>query len=170
MERQESLMQKISPFLWFDNQAEEAAKFYASVFKNSRIGRIARYGDAGPGAKGSVMTVEFQLDGQDFVALNGGPKFKFTEAISLSVLCKTQDEIDELWKKLTQGGQEVQCGWLKDRFGLSWQVVPEVLPKMMSDPDPEKTNRVMEAVLKMKKFDIATLEKAYSGRSAAVAR
>jgi predicted 3-demethylubiquinone-9 3-methyltransferase (glyoxalase superfamily) len=169
MERQESLMQKISPFLWFDNQAEEAAKFYASVFKNSRIGRIARYGDAGPGPKGSVMTVEFQLDGQDFVALNGGPEFKFTEAISLSVLCKTQDEIDEFWKKLTQGGQEVQCGWLKDRYGLSWQVVPEVLPKMMSDPDQEKTNRVMEAVLKMKKLDIATLEKAYSGRSAAVA-
>jgi predicted 3-demethylubiquinone-9 3-methyltransferase (glyoxalase superfamily) len=169
MERQESLMQKISPFLWFDNQAEEAAKFYASVFKNSRIGRIARYGDAGPGPKGSVMTVEFQLEGQDFVALNGGPEFKFTEAISLSVLCKTQDEIDEFWKKLTQGGQEVQCGWLKDKYGLSWQIVPEVLPKMMSDPDPEKTNRVMEAVLKMKKFDIATLEKAYSGRSAAVA-
>jgi predicted 3-demethylubiquinone-9 3-methyltransferase (glyoxalase superfamily) len=169
MERQESLMQKISPFLWFDNQAEEAAKFYASIFRNSRIGRIARYGDAGPGPKGSVMTVEFQLDGQDFVALNGGPEFKFTEAISLSVLCRTQDEIDEFWKKLTQGGEEVQCGWLKDKYGLSWQIVPEVLPKMMSDPDPQKTNRVMEAVLKMKKFDIATLENAYSGRSAAVA-
>jgi predicted 3-demethylubiquinone-9 3-methyltransferase (glyoxalase superfamily) len=169
MERQESIMQKISPFLWFDNQAEEAAKFYASIFRNSRIGRIARYGDAGPGPKGSVMTVEFQLDGQDFVALNGGPEFKFTEAISLSVLCRTQDEIDEFWQKLTQGGEEVQCGWLKDKYGLSWQIVPEVLPKMMSDPDPQKTNRVMEAVLKMKKFDIATLENAYSGRSAAVA-
>jgi predicted 3-demethylubiquinone-9 3-methyltransferase (glyoxalase superfamily) len=162
-------MQKITPFLWFDTQAEEAAKFYASVFPNSKILKTARYGEAGPGPKGSVMTVEFELDGQRMIALNGGPHFKFTEAISLSVDCRDQKEVDHYWSKLSRGGQESMCGWLKDKYGLSWQIVPEVLPKMMSDPDPQKTNRVMEAVLKMKKFDIATLENAYSGRSAAVA-
>jgi predicted 3-demethylubiquinone-9 3-methyltransferase (glyoxalase superfamily) len=157
-------MQKITPFLWFDSQAEEAAHFYVSVFKQSRIGRIARYGDAGPGPKGSVMTVEFTLDGQDFVGLNAGPQFKFSEAISFSVACKTQEEIDDFWAKLTQGGgQESQCGWLKDKYGLSWQIVPGVLLAMMSDPDPQKSKRVMEALLKMKKLDIATLEKAYRG-------
>jgi predicted 3-demethylubiquinone-9 3-methyltransferase (glyoxalase superfamily) len=157
-------MQKITPFLWFDSQAEEAAHFYVSVFKQSRIGRIARYGDAGPGPKGSVMTVEFTLDGQDFVGLNGGPQFKLSEAISFSVACKTQEEIDDFWAKLTQGGgQESQCGWLKDKYGLSWQIVPDVLLAMMSDPDPQKSKRVMEALLKMKKLDIATLEKAYRG-------
>src|SRR5215471_1998969 len=151
-------MPKITPFLWFDNQAEEAANFYVSIFKNSKIVNIARYGDAGPGPKGSVLTVVFQLDGREFIALNGGPHFKFTEAISFSVDCKTQREIDEYWEKLSAGGQESQCGWLKDKYGLSWQIVPAALGGMMSDPDPQKSNRVMEALLKMKKLDIGELE------------
>jgi predicted 3-demethylubiquinone-9 3-methyltransferase (glyoxalase superfamily) len=154
-------MTKITPFLWFDTQAEEAARFYVSIFKNSKIVSVARYGDAGPGPKGSVMTVAFELDGQPFIALNGGPHFKFTEAISFSVDCKTQPEVDEFWGKLSAGGEESQCGWLKDKFGLSWQINPSVLGKMLSDPDPRKSKRVMEAMLKMKKIDIEVLKQAY---------
>jgi predicted 3-demethylubiquinone-9 3-methyltransferase (glyoxalase superfamily) len=154
-------MQKITPFLWFDTQAEEAAKFYVSMFENSKIKTVTRYGAAGPGPKGSVMTVDFELAGQEFVALNGGPQFKFTEAISLVVNCETQQEVDEFWAKLSKGGQEVECGWLKDRYGLSWQIVPTILSKLLSDPDPKKAQRVMEAMLKMKKIDIAALKKAH---------
>jgi predicted 3-demethylubiquinone-9 3-methyltransferase (glyoxalase superfamily) len=154
-------MPKISPFLWFDNQAEQAANFYVSVFPNSRIKKTSRYGDAGPGPKGSVMVVEFELDGQTFIALNGGPQFKFTEAISFSVECKTQKEVDEYWEKLTAGGEPGPCGWLKDRYGLSWQVNPTVLGELLSDPDPKKSKRVMEAMLQMKKIDIAGLKRAY---------
>lgn len=157
-------MRKITPFLWFDKQAEEAAKFYVSIFKNSKILGVTRYGEAGPGPKGSVMTVRFQLAGQELIALNGGPQFKFTEAISLSVDCKTQDEVDEYWRKLTEGGEEGPCGWLKDKFGLSWQVNPTILGKMLSDPDPKKSKRAMEAMLQMKKIDIARLKQAYDGR------
>jgi predicted 3-demethylubiquinone-9 3-methyltransferase (glyoxalase superfamily) len=156
--------QKITTFLWFDGKAEEAANHYVSVFKNSKILNVARYGDAGPGPKGSVMTVQFQLDGQEFVALNGGPQFKFTEAISLLVNCDTQAEVDELWSKLSAGGAEGPCGWLKDKFGLSWQIVPSALGKMMADKDPKKSKRVMEAMLQMKKMDIARLEQAYRGQ------
>lgn len=159
--------QRISVCLWFDDQAEEAVKFYVSIFENSRIGHVARYDDEGAKAsgrpRGSVMTVDFELDGQAFVALNGGPLFKFTEAISLVVNCETQEEVDAYWKKLSAGGQEVQCGWLKDRFGLSWQIVPTVLPEMLRDKDPEKSRRAMAAMLKMKKIDIAALKKAYAG-------
>lgn len=153
--------QKISPFLWFDHQAEEAAKFYVSIFPNSAMGKIARYTDVGPGPKGSVMTVAFQLDGQQFTALNGGPTFKFTEAISFVVNCETQQEVDEYWEKLAQGGQEVQCGWLKDKFGLAWQVVPIVFIEMVQDTNPARVERVMKAMMQMKKLDIAGLEKAY---------
>ena len=158
-------MPKITPFLWFDGQAEEAAAFYVSVFKNSRIVTTARYGEAGPGPAGSVMTVMFQLDGQEFIALNGGPQFRFTEAISFSVDCRTQPEVDEYWAKLSAGGEEGPCGWLKDRYGLSWQINPAILGQMLSDPDPVKSKRVMEAMLKMKKIDIAGLERAYGGRA-----
>jgi len=154
-------MQKITPFLWFDGNAEEAANFYVSIFKNSKILNIARYGEAGPGPKGSVMTVEFQLRGQDFIALNGGPQFKFTEAISFSVNCETQEEVDEFWEKLSEGGKEGPCGWLKDRYGLSWQINPIVLGEMLSDPDPAKAQRVMQAMLQMKKIDINRLQQAY---------
>jgi predicted 3-demethylubiquinone-9 3-methyltransferase (glyoxalase superfamily) len=144
---------KITPFLWFDSQAEEAANFYCSIFPNSKIGKIARYGKAGPGPEGSVLTIVFSLDGQEFTGLNAGPHFKFTEAISFVVPCNTQDEIDNYWFKLTAGGgQESQCGWLKDKFGLSWQIVPAALGELMSDPDPQKSNRVMQALLKMKKL------------------
>jgi predicted 3-demethylubiquinone-9 3-methyltransferase (glyoxalase superfamily) len=153
-------MQKITPFLWFDTQAEAAANFYVSIFNNSRVVKIARYGDAGPGPKGSVMTVVFELEGQEFIALNGGPHFKFTEAISFSVACKTQEEVDRFWDKLSEGGQQSQCGWLKDKYGLSWQINPTILGEMLSDPDPQKSKRVMEAMLKMKKIDIAALKKA----------
>jgi predicted 3-demethylubiquinone-9 3-methyltransferase (glyoxalase superfamily) len=153
-------MRRITPFLWFDTQAEEAAKFYASIFPNSRILKTARYGEAGPGPKGSVMTVEFELDGQRMIALNGGPHFKFTEAISLSVDCRDQKEVDHYWSKLSQGGQESMCGWLKDRYGLSWQVNPAILGELFADPDAKKAKRVMEAMLKMKKIDIAALEAA----------
>ncbi|TMH87607.1 MAG: VOC family protein [Betaproteobacteria bacterium] len=153
-------MQKITPFLWFDTQAEEAAKFYASVFPNSKILKTARYGEAGPGPKGSVMTVEFELDGQRMIALNGGPQFKFTEAISLSVDCKDQKEVDHYWTKLSQGGQESMCGWLKDKYGLSWQVNPAILGQLLASPDAKKAKRVMEAMLKMKKIDIAALKAA----------
>jgi len=153
-------MQKITPFLWFDTQAEEAAKFYASVFPNSKILKTARYGEAGPGPKGSVMTVEFELDGQRMIALNGGPQFKFTEAISLSVDCKDQKEVDHYWTKLSQGGQESMCGWLKDRYGLSWQVNPTILGELLASRDAKKAKRVMEAMLKMRKIDIAALKSA----------
>ncbi len=158
--------QKITPFLWFNDNAEEAAKFYVSIFKNSKITHVTRYSDAGPGPKGSVMTVVFQLAGQEFIALNGGPHFTFTEAISFVVNCETQAELDELWKKLSQGGQEVQCGWLKDKYGLSWQIVPTVLGKMMTEGTPEQSQRVMQAVFQMKKLDIKTLQQAYAGRAA----
>jgi predicted 3-demethylubiquinone-9 3-methyltransferase (glyoxalase superfamily) len=165
--------QRISVCLWFDDQAEEAANFYVSVFKNAKIGDIARYSEEGAKAAGrptgSVMTVAFQLDGQEFVALNGGPVFKFTEAVSLVVNCETQEEVDSFWKKLSAGGQEVQCGWLKDRFGVSWQIVPTLLPEMLRDKDPDKARRVMAAMLQMKKIDIAALKQAYEGRSGSAA-
>jgi predicted 3-demethylubiquinone-9 3-methyltransferase (glyoxalase superfamily) len=154
-------MQKITPFLWFDNQAEEAANFYVSVFPNSRILGITRYGSVGPRPPGTVMTVAFELDGQEFTALNGGPVFKFNEAVSFVVNCETQDEVDAMWRKLTDGGQEVECGWLTDRYGVSWQIVPTVLKEMLADPDPGRTERVMQALLQMKKLDIGLLKKAY---------
>jgi predicted 3-demethylubiquinone-9 3-methyltransferase (glyoxalase superfamily) len=157
-------MKKITPFLWFDDKAEEAMNFYVSIFKNSKVGSVTRYGEAGPGPKGTVMTATFQLDGQDFIALNGGPHFKFTEAISFSVDCKTQAEVDELWEKLSEGGQKSRCGWLKDKYGLSWQIVPTVLTEMLGDKDPEKSKRVMGAMLQMNKLDIKTLKQAYEGR------
>ena len=154
-------MQKITPFLWFDDKAEEAANFYTSIFKNSKIGSVSRYGEAGPRPKGTAMTVSFQLEGQEFTALNGGPEFNFTEAISFYVNCETQQEVDELWGKLTKGGEEGPCGWLKDKYGVSWQIIPRVLPEMLQDKDPEKANRVMQAMLQMKKIDIAGLKRAY---------
>ena len=154
-------MQKITPFLWFDGKAEEAMNFYTSIFKNSKIGRITRYGDAGPGPKGTVMSATFQLDGQEFMALNGGPQFKFTEAISFFVNCETQEEVDELWEKLSAGGQKSRCGWLKDKYGLSWQIIPSALGEMLGDKDPEKSQRVMKAMLQMDKIDIKGLEQAY---------
>jgi predicted 3-demethylubiquinone-9 3-methyltransferase (glyoxalase superfamily) len=156
-------IQKITPFLWFNQEAEEAANFYVSLFQDSKVLSVTRYGEAGPGPKGSAMTVEFQLAGQKFVGLNGGPVFKFTEAISLFVTCDSQEEVDMLWSRLTaDGGQESQCGWLKDRYGLSWQIVPDRFMQLMRDKDPKRTQRVMQAMLKMKKFDIARLEEAYA--------
>jgi predicted 3-demethylubiquinone-9 3-methyltransferase (glyoxalase superfamily) len=161
-------MQRITPFLWFDTQAEEAVNFYVSIFENSKIEGVTRYDDEGAKAagrpKGSVMTVAFELDGQKFVALNGGPVFKFTEAISFVVNCETQEEVDRFWDRLSAGGQPIQCGWLKDRFGVAWQIVPAVLPEMLQDKDPEKAKRVMAAMLKMIKLDIAMLKRAYDGR------
>lgn len=154
-------MQHVTPFLWFDDQAEEAANFYTSIFKNSKILKVARYGESGPRPKGSVMTVTFQIDGQEFIALNGGPHFKFTEAVSFVVSCATQQEVDEFWAKLSEGGEKSRCGWLKDRYGLSWQIVPTILGELMSDADPEKSNRVMQAILEMDKLDIETLKRAY---------
>jgi predicted 3-demethylubiquinone-9 3-methyltransferase (glyoxalase superfamily) len=156
-------MQKIRPFLWFDNQAEEAMNFYVSIFKNSKVGKVSRYGDAGPGPKGTVRSATFQLEGQEFMALNGGPLFHFTEAISFFVDCKTQEEVDELWDKLCAGGQPSRCGWLKDKFGLSWQIVPSALMEMLQDKDPQKSKRVMQAMLQMSKIDIAGLKRAYEG-------
>jgi predicted 3-demethylubiquinone-9 3-methyltransferase (glyoxalase superfamily) len=162
-------VQKIIPCLWFDDNAEEAVKFYISVFKNSRIGHVTRYGEAGAAAsgrpKGTVMTVTFQLEGQPFMALNGGPIFKFTEAISLVVDCKTQNEIDRLCAKLSAGGEQGPCGWVKDRYGLSWQIVPAALSKMLQDKDHEKTDRVMNALLQMHKLDLAALKQAYRGKT-----
>ncbi len=162
-----NVIQKIAPFLWFDGQAEEAARFYVSIFKNAKILNVARYTELGKEAHGqppgSVMTVEFQLEGHRFIALNGGPQFKFTEAVSFSVDCKTQEEVDQFWKKLSEGGEEGPCGWLKDRYGLSWQITPTILGKLLSDKDPKKAGRVMAAMLKMKKIDIAGLRKAYEG-------
>ena len=157
-------MQKITPFLWFDGQAEEAMKFYASIFKNSKIGNVSRYGKGGPGPEGAVMTATFELEGQKFMALNGGPLFKFNEAISLFVDCETQGEVDELWEKLSAGGQKSRCGWLKDKFGVSWQIIPRALGELLGDKDPKKSSRVMQAMLKMDKIDIAGLKQAYEGR------
>lgn len=154
-------MQKITPFLWFNNNAEEAINFYTSIFKTSKVGNTARYGEGGPGPKGSIMTAEFQLNGQDFIALNGGPHFKFTEAVSFVVNCETQEEIDEFWDKLSEGGQKSRCGWLKDKFGLSWQIVPNILSKLAGSGDAKKSSRVMQALMKMDKLEIATLQKAY---------
>ena len=155
-------MPKMFPCLWFDHQAEEAMIFYTSIFKNSKIGEISRYGDAGPMPKGTVLTATFQLDGQDFMALNGGPAFHFTPAVSFFVNCETQAEVDELWQKLSAGGEEGQCGWLTDKYGVSWQVVPTILGQLMQDPDPEKARRVTEVMLKMRKLDIAKLKAAYT--------
>jgi predicted 3-demethylubiquinone-9 3-methyltransferase (glyoxalase superfamily) len=165
--RMRKTLQRITPFLWFDDQAEDAVRFYVSIFENSKIGSVARYDEEAAKAsgrpQGSVMTVAFELDGQDFTALNGGPLFKFTEAVSFVVNCETQDEVDHFWQRLSAGGQQVQCGWLKDKFGVSWQVVPTVLSEMLQDKDREKSKRVMAAMLKMKKLDIAALKKAYAG-------
>ena len=154
-------MQKISTFLWFDDKAEEAANFYVSIFKNSKVLNLTRYEEGSPGPIGKVMTATFELAGQEFIALNGGPQFPFTEAISLFVNCETQREVDELWEKLSEGGEKGQCGWLKDRYGLSWQIVPTVLGQLLGDKDPEKAKRVMQAMLQMSKIDIAALERAY---------
>ncbi len=151
---------KITPFLWFDHQAEEAVNFYVSIFKNSKVVSMSRYGEAGPGPKGSVMSAVFQLEGQEFIALNGGPVFNFSPAISFFVNCETQQEVDELWEKLGEGGKTNQCGWLDDKFGLTWQIVPTVLGKLLSSPDPEKAKRVMQAMMKMTKLIIADLENA----------
>jgi predicted 3-demethylubiquinone-9 3-methyltransferase (glyoxalase superfamily) len=156
--------QRITPMLWYDTQAEEAANFYCSIFKNSRVNSVARYGDAGAGPKGQVMLVSFELDGQEFTALNGGPTFKFTEAISMVVNCETQEEVDEYWEKLSAGGQEVQCGWLKDKYGLSWQITPTLISEFMSKGDQAQQDRVMGEVMKTTKFDIQKLKDAYEGK------
>ena len=153
-------MQKITPFLWFDGNAEEAANFYISIFKNSKMGKISRYGDAGPGPKGSVMSVTFQIEGQEFFALNGGPQFKFTPAISFFVNCETQKEVDELWDKLSVGGRTDRCGWLQDKFGVSWQIIPTVLGQLLGDKDPQRAKRAMQAMLQMTKIDINKLQQA----------
>jgi len=159
-----SKTQKITPFLWFDNNLEEAINFYTSIFKNSNVRNVRRYEDAGLGMKGTVMTATFELEGQEFYALNGGPQFKFTEAISFFVKCETQEEVDEFWEKLSAGGEKSRCGWLKDKFGLSWQIIPNALGELMGDPDPVKSKRVMTAMLQMGKIDIAALKKAYDGK------
>jgi predicted 3-demethylubiquinone-9 3-methyltransferase (glyoxalase superfamily) len=153
-------MQKITPFLWFDDKAEEAMNFYISIFKNSKIGSVTRYGEGGPVPKGTVMTAKFQLDGQEFMALNGGPHFKFTEAISLYVNCESQEEVDELWEKLSAGGEKSRCGWLKDKYGLSWQIIPTALGELLQDKDAEKSKRVMMAMLQMDKIEVDTLKRA----------
>jgi predicted 3-demethylubiquinone-9 3-methyltransferase (glyoxalase superfamily) len=163
MHVKEEGMQKITPFLWFDHQAEEAAHFYCSLFRHAEILRVIRYGGAGPGPKGSIMTVEFRIEGQEFTALNGGPDISFSQAISFVVNCTTQEEVDELWKKLSEGGEQQPCGWLKDRYGVSWQIVPVILIEMLNDPDPEKAARVMTAMLRMGKIEIKLLKKAYAG-------
>ena len=157
-------MQKITPFLWFDNQAEEAMKFYTSIFENSKIGRVTHYGDAGPGPKGTVMSATFELEGQEFMALNGGPQFKFSPAISFYVNCKTQQEVDELWAKLSAGGKTERCGWLTDKFGLSWQIIPSILGELLHDTDPDKSQRVMRAMLQMDKISIEGLKQAHAGK------
>jgi predicted 3-demethylubiquinone-9 3-methyltransferase (glyoxalase superfamily) len=155
-------MQKITPFLWFDGKAEEAMNFYTSIFRNSKKGRLMYYGEAGPGIKGSVLSATFELEGVEFTALNGGPHFQFTPAISFFVSCHSQKEVDEYWEKLTAGGAENQCGWLTDKYGVSWQIVPVVLGEMLQDKDPEKSKRVMQAMLKMRKLDVKGLEQAYA--------
>ena len=159
-------MQKITPFLWFNDKAEEAMNFYVSIFKNSKVVSVSRYGDAGPGPKGTVMVAEFQLDGQEFLALNGGPQFTFSPAISFVVHCKTQEEVDDFWERLSEGGATSQCGWLTDKFGLSWQIVPTALSELMRDKDRAKANRVMKAMLQMTKIDIAGLRRAYEQEEA----
>lgn len=156
-------MQKITPFLWFNGKAEEAMDFYVSIFKNSKVVSVRRYGEAGPGPKGTVMTTTFQLDGQEFFALNGGPHFSFTPAISFFVNCETQQEVDELWEKLSEGGRKDRCGWLQDKYGLSWQIIPSALGRMLQDKDPAKSARIMKAMLQMDKIDIKALEQAYQG-------
>ena len=153
-------MQKITPCLWFDTEGEDAANFYTSIFQNSKVGHIARYGSAGPRPEGTVMTVSFELDGMEFLALNGGPNFTFSEAVSFQVSCKDQDEVDKYWNELSEGGEEGPCGWLNDKFGLSWQIVPTALPELLSNPDKEKAQRVMAAMLEMKKIEIDELERA----------
>ncbi len=153
-------MQKITPCLWFDTEGEEAAKFYTSIFENSRILDISHYGDAGPRPAGTVMTVSFELEGQEYLALNGGSEFRFNESVSFQVHCETQEEVDRFWNNLTDGGEEGPCGWLKDKYGLSWQIIPTVLPELLGDPDPEKSQRAMKAMLDMKKIDINALRKA----------
>jgi predicted 3-demethylubiquinone-9 3-methyltransferase (glyoxalase superfamily) len=155
-------MQKITPFLWFDGKAEEAMNFYVSIFKNSKVGEVTRYGDGGPGPKGTVMSATFQLEGQEFTALNGGPQFKFSPAISFFVNCQTQPEVDELWEKLSAGGQKQRCGWLADKFGVSWQIIPSVLGELLHDKDPVKSKNVMEAMLQMEKIDIQRLKAAHA--------
>ncbi len=157
-------MQKIRPFLWFDGNAEEAMKFYTSIFKNSKIGGVQRYGEGGPGPKGSVMTGTFQIEGQEFMVLNGGPHYKFTPAISFFVNCETQAEVDELWEKLSAGAETMQCGWLKDKFGLTWQIIPKALGELLGDKDPQKSQRVMKAMMKMIKIDVEGLRRAYEGK------
>jgi len=157
-------MQKITPYLWFENKAEEAANFYVSIFKNSKILSVTRYQEEGPGPKGTVMSVTFQLDGQEFFALNGGPQFTFSPAISFFVDCEAQQEVDELWEKLSEGGEKQRCGWLKDKYDLSWQIIPSVLGELLQDEDSEKSGRVMEAMLQMDKIDIETLRRAYENR------
>jgi predicted 3-demethylubiquinone-9 3-methyltransferase (glyoxalase superfamily) len=157
-------MQKIAPFLWFDGKAEEAMNFYTGIFRNSRAGNVMRYGDAGPGPKGTVMSASFELEGQTFMALNGGPMFAFSPAISFFVRCETQDEVDYYWDRLLEGGEAQQCGWLKDKFGVSWQIVPTVLGSMLQDQDAEKAKRVMQAMMKMVKLDTRVLQQAYEGR------
>ena len=157
-------MQKITPFLWFDGKAEEAMNFYTAIFKNSKVVNIMRYGEVGPGPKGTVMAATFQLDGQEFTALNGGPMFTFSPAISFFVSCKTQEEVDELWEKLSEGGEKQRCAWLKDKYGVSWQIVPTVLGELLQDKDPEKSKRVMNAMLQMDKIDIKSLKQAYEGQ------
>ena len=154
-------MQKITPFLWFDGKAEEAMNFYTAIFKNSKILSVTRYGEAGPGPKGTVMTAKFELNGQEFVALNGGPLFRFTEAVSFVINCENQQEVDEFWEKLSEGGQKSRCGWLKDKYGLSWQVVPTLSVEMLQDKDAKKSSGVMQAMLQMDKIDIETLRRAY---------
>jgi len=156
-------MQKITPFLWFDYQAEEAVRYYISVFKNSKIVRTVRYGQAGPGPEGTVMTINFLIEGQEFAALNGGPVFAFSQAISFVVNCTTQEEVNRLWTTLSEGGEQQPCGWLKDKYGISWQIVPAGLVDMLNDPDPARSERVMKAMLKMGKIEIKLLEKAYTG-------
>ena len=156
-------MQKITTFLWFDGQAEEAARFYTSLFKNSKVNDVMRIGEGGPAPAGSVLTVAFELDGQEFTALNGGPQYKFTEAMSLMVNCESQAEVDRLWGALTEGGEEQPCGWLKDRYGLSWQIIPTMLSRMLQDEDPQKAQRVMNAMLQMSKIDTSALQAAYAG-------
>ena len=163
-ERTQPRTQKITTFLWFDNNAEEAVNFYVSIFKNSKVLNTIRYGELGPGPKGTVMTIAFQLDGQELTALNGGPNFKFTEAVSLVVHCDTQEEVDHFWERLSAGGQKVECGWLKDKFGLSWQIVPDVLIELLQDSDSQKSQRVMKAMMQMKKLDIAGLKQAAEGQ------
>lgn len=162
-------MNKITPFLWFDGNAEEAANFYISIFKNSKMGKISRYGDAGPGPKGSVMSVTFQIEGQEFFALNGGPQFKFTPAISFFVNCETQKEVDDLWEKLSAGGRTDRCGWLQDKFGLSWQIIPTVLGQLLGDKDPQRAKRAMQAMLQMTKIDIEKLQHAAAEAKSSVA-